>query len=168
MDRKGLLALAEYHAYANRRLFAVAEKMSPEQFATPGEYSHGSVQRMLRHMLGTEVGFLALCQGRVEQRAPESLSFAELRERFETTDQAMIDYICRLDAVELERTVEFAFSSGQPPLQLPVWQIMVQVFVHATHHRGELSIIMTALGFPLPTPDIIIQFVQESGQTWPF
>jgi uncharacterized damage-inducible protein DinB len=45
--------------------------------------------------------------------------------------------------------------------------LLAQAFVHSTHHRGELSIVLSHLGHPLPTLDIIIPFVTWSGQKWP-
>jgi uncharacterized damage-inducible protein DinB len=40
--------------------------------------------------------------------------------------------------------------------------------MHSTHHRGELSIVLTELGYPLPTLDIIVHFAEQSGQAWPW
>jgi uncharacterized damage-inducible protein DinB len=57
---------------------------------------------------------------------------------------------------------------GGQTLRLPVWQLLIQGFLSSTHHRGELSIVLTQLGHPLPTLDIIIHFVEQSGQTWPW
>jgi uncharacterized damage-inducible protein DinB len=45
--------------------------------------------------------------------------------------------------------------------------LMLQSLIHSVHHRGELSIVMTGLGHPLPTLDIILHFARESGQPWP-
>lgn len=36
------------------------------------------------------------------------------------------------------------------------------------HHRGELSVVCTGLGYPLPTMDIILHFINQSGQSSPF
>ena len=45
----------------------------------------------------------------------------------------------------------------QQPLQLTRWQMLAQSLIHSIHHRGELSIVMTGLGYPLPTLDPILQ-----------
>ena len=46
----------------------------------------------------------------------------------------------------------------------PVWQIVLQVYNHSMIHRGELSILLTELGHPLPNMDILIQFGEQTGQ----
>ncbi len=50
----------------------------------------------------------------------------------------------------------------------PMWQLLAQAFVHSTHHRAELAILLGQMGHPLPTLDIIIHFAKESGQEWPW
>lgn len=164
MDQDLLLALARYNAYANRLLFGVVQRLSQAEYQFESQRSHSSVEKMLRHMLGTERGFLALCQGRTVERAPQ-MTAAEAGAAFAAIDAEIIAYITGLSGEELE--CKTALILKEQPLELPVWQYLVQVFVHATHHRGELSILLTELGFPLPTMDIIIHFVEESGQTWP-
>ncbi|MDO9121852.1 MAG: DinB family protein, partial [Anaerolineaceae bacterium] len=57
---------------------------------------------------------------------------------------------------------------GEHPFKLARWQLLTQSLLHSAHHRGELSIVMTGLGHPLPTLDAIIAFIHESGQTWPW
>ena len=38
---------------------------------------------------------------------------------------------------------------------------------NSIHRRGELSIVLSGLGHPLPTLDIILHFFAQSGQEWP-
>ena len=37
-------------------------------------------------------------------------------------------------------------------------------FMHSAQHGGELSILLSALGYPLPIDDIIVRFTEERGQ----
>jgi len=74
-------------------------------------------------------------------------------------------FIQILADADLRREIDFQI--GSQPLHLPLWQMLLQAFVHSTHHRGELSIVLSQLGHPLPTLDIILPFVEWSGQTWP-
>ncbi len=67
---------------------------------------------------------------------------------------------------DLDRQVQVTLRGR--PFQFPMWQLLSQAFVHSTHHRGELSIVLTELGHPLPTLDIIVHFAKESGQAWPW
>jgi uncharacterized damage-inducible protein DinB len=75
-------------------------------------------------------------------------------------------YLQTVPSAELEEVIEI--SMGGKPLKLARWQMLAQSLISSVHHRGELSIVMTGLGYPLPTLDPILQFVKESGQEWPF
>lgn len=165
MQADTLTALAAYNAYANNLVFTSAEALGDEQFRRESGVSHSSVQRTLRHMLATERGFLGILRGVPAPRL-ELETLAEIREKFVETDADFEGYIAGLDAEETNREVLVDFDQIQ--LKLPVWKILLQVLLHATHHRGELSIIMTGLGCPLPTLDIIAQFAQQDGQEWPW
>ncbi|HEY9086952.1 MAG TPA: DinB family protein [Anaerolineaceae bacterium] len=165
MDQDVLLALTAYHAYANRLLFSRAQLLDEAQFTHESRLSHGSVQRMLRHILGVERGFLAMAQGQKAARL-ELTSFSEIRAALEAEDAALQAFVQGHAWEELCR--EAHFDLGQIQLTLPVWKALLQILVHSIHHRGELSILMTELGQPLPTPDIIVQFAEEGGQPWPW
>jgi uncharacterized damage-inducible protein DinB len=41
-----------------------------------------------------------------------------------------------------------------------------QASTHSTQHRAELGILLGQMGHSLPTQDIIIHFIKESGQSW--
>lgn len=165
MESKALAALAAYNTYANHLVLTRAATLDEEQFTRESGTSHSSVQRTLRHMLATERGFLGICRGAATPRL-ELETLAEIREKFAETDADFEGYVASLDAEETNREVLVDFDQIQ--LKLPVWKILLQVLAHATHHRGELSIIMTGLGCPLPTLDIIAQFAQQDGQQWPW
>lgn len=165
METAILAALATYNTYANNLVFNSAQGLDDEQFRRESGVSHSSVQRTLRHMLSTERGFLGICRGKPVERL-ELETLAEIRETFEATDADFAGYVAGLSAEDCSR--EVLVDLGQIQLRLPVWKILLQVLVHAAHHRGELSIIMTGLGCPLPTLDIIVQFAQQDGQQWPW
>ena len=66
----------------------------------------------------------------------------------------------------LQREMDVQF--GEFGFHLPLWQFLTENFVHAMIHRGELSVFLTQLGHPLPDMDILVPFIKDSGQEWPF
>ncbi len=164
MDRNGLLTLCDYNAYANALVLDVASRVRPEDLAKETSPSHGSVIRLLHHMLDVESFFLCMSRNQPpRRRAPTSL--ADLRQDWLALEDERRRFVADLSQPDLEQ--EYEISIGGNRLRFPVWQMLTQSLVHSTHHRGELSILLTELGHPLPTLDIILQFTQESGQTWP-
>ncbi len=160
-----LVSLYHYNHYANRLVLDSAARLPAEQLQAPGSPSHDTVFKLLRHMLACETAFLAYSQG-VEPQFSEPVSLEEIRSQWDSLAQQTSAYLAGLDEEDLllVRTVKW----DEDELHYPVWQLLLQGMLHATHHRGELSIVMTGLGQPLPTLDSILFFTAESGQTWPW
>ncbi len=158
-------ALYEYNHYANGLVLDTAAKLSPEELEYESSPSHHTVLRLLAHMWGVECNFLAACQG--EQfifKRPDSLE--DLRQRWEALFVQQQVYLKTLTEADLEAVLPVVIS--RQPFQFPRWQMLTQALVHSIHHRGELSIILTGFGYPLPNLDIIIPFAEQSGQPWPW
>jgi uncharacterized damage-inducible protein DinB len=166
MDRSALLVLHDYNTYANALVLKAAEALDETAFTARSSPSHGTVQGLLTHMARVEAGFLYSCSGPAVGKIAESPALAEIVEIFDLIAAARRSYLADIPAADLDEQI--TMSMGGKPLKLARWQLLAQSLVHSIHHRGELSIVMTALGQPLPTLDIILQFVNESGQEWPW
>jgi uncharacterized damage-inducible protein DinB len=167
MNPDGLLALYTYNAYANDIVLETAAHLAEDELTRQSSPSHGSVHALLVHMLECEAFFLSCCQGQPPagcDRAGLS-GVAGIRRCWSSLAQTQREFITALDENDLRREILLPFGEGQPHLSL--WQLLVQAFVHSTHHRGELSIVLSGLGRPLPTLDIILHFFAQSGQEWP-
>src|SRR5437016_4987066 len=55
--------LYDYSYWANRRLFAVIQHLTPEEFCRPVAGSYGSIRNTLVHVLSAEWGWLDRCGG---------------------------------------------------------------------------------------------------------
>ena len=167
INRDGLLALYTYNAYANRLVLDTVEKLTEEEFARECSPSHGSVHGLLAHMLAGEAFFLAHCQGQPFEIEPARLSSpADVRRYWSELEQEQHDTLTSLTEADLIREIQVELRDQ--PLVFAVWQLLLQALVHSIHHRGELSIVLTGLGHPLPTLDVILHFIKQSGQSWPF
>ncbi len=166
MNQGGLLTLYEYNQRAVTMVLDVADQLTEEEFDREVSPSHGSVRRLLVHSMATEANFLAACQGHNLDFEPNNFQKREeIRAYWDGLEHRVRSYIQNSDQEELRRELDVVIRGE--PLHLAVWQLLLQAFIHATHHRGELSIALSELDHPLPTLDIIIHFVEESGQSWP-
>lgn len=166
MNRQSLLTLYHYNQYANNLVLETVEKLSHREFTGEVIPIYPSIWALLLHMLGVETFFLACCRGETFQPPAELPSTpAALRAAWQTLDHSRQAYLNGVDEAVLAKLLPVQL--GEPLYQFTRWQILLQAYVHSSHHRGELSVLLTHLGQPLPTLDIIIQFAQESGQGWP-
>lgn len=166
LNRSGLIALHIYNVYANNLVLETAAGMSEDELSRASSPSHGSVINLLRHIFGCEYYFLILCMGtKPEEASTELPTLSTLREYFAALAERRAGYLNAVDEYELAAAITVQIGKGD--FTLPRWQLMAQSLIHSIHHRGELSIVMTELGYPLPTLDPILKYVNESGQVWP-
>ncbi len=166
IDSSILLAYNTYNGYANRLVLAAFYQLNEEERNRHCSPSHGSAAALLLHSLRAEAFFFTLCSGKPYPAllAGEPTP-AQLLEFTTQHTHAQHEYIRSLTETGLAREVDFDLK--EHAFRLPCWQLFMQAFVHSTHHRGELSIVLTSLGHPLPTLDIIIPLIEHSGQVWP-
>jgi uncharacterized damage-inducible protein DinB len=164
MNRDGLAALYEYDAYANRLVLDGLAQLSEDEFTRAPSPSRSTVRTLLLHSLEGEAWFLAMCQGRTFEQPdlPTLNDIGRFQGELEKEQRAFIATLSEND-LACEAPIEF----GGRPYHLPVWQLLVQAFLHATQHRAELGIVLGQMGHPLPTMDIIVHFMHQSGQPWP-
>lgn len=168
MRRDDVLSIVRFNVDANNVVLDTAALLDEEQFTREFSPSHGSIRQMLIHILGGDVFFPAVCRGETpDMAAIEALAtLADIRARFEQSAAEQIAYVESLDDAALLETVTISF--GEHDFVLPRWQVLMQQISHAHWHRGELSILLSELGFPLPTIDLMVHWIKASGQTWPF
>ena len=165
INQDGLLSLYTYNAYANKLVLDTIENLTENEFIQECSPSRGSVRGLLTHMLECEAFFLAQCQGRsIELDFAELSTLPSLRQYWSKLEQEQLDFIASLHEGEILRDIPVRIR--EQPLVFPMWQLLAQALIHSVHHRGELSIVLTELNHPLPTLDIILHFIKESGQNW--
>ncbi len=167
INRSALLALHDYNCYANNLVLDTAANMSEEELTRPGSPSHGTVKALLLHLLMCEYGFLVRCTGSPIEGSPddlESLDLNGIRALYEKVSALRKEYLDGISEEILAEVVDIHIK--QKPFRLARWQMLAQSLIHSVHHRGELSIVMTGLGYPLPTLDPILKYIRDSGQVW--
>ena len=160
--------LARQNAYANNILFRVASKLSREELEAAKSPSRESAYRLLVHLLSAEAYYLTQLRGGGRTISKEMMtSFGEIVRFAADHNDGFVDFVASLSDDDLTREVTIEFSD-KSQFRYLVWQVLTQVFLHSAQHRGELSIVLSELGHPLPIDDIIARFAKESGQPWPY
>jgi uncharacterized damage-inducible protein DinB len=167
MNTNILRDLFSYTDYANEMLLAETARLDAEDFTRDVSPSHGSVAQLLHHMLNVEGYFLLASQLRADEFVPQyGDTVDEITGHWRELSRSRSEYLSSMTVAELSEEIPLYF--GESPLMLPRYQLLLQSFTHSVHHRGELSIVLSGLGHPLPTLDSILYYVQSSGQEWPF
>lgn len=164
-----LQQLYEYHYWANNRYLTVAQTLSTEQLHHQHGQGWGSVQGTLIHMMNAERLWLHRWRGKPGELSPpfyelsDLPTVAALRERWSAIEQEMRAFIAQQTVEALHQEITYTSTLGQSYC-LTLWQMAAHMPNHATHHRGELATMFTALGVPHPEEEIVHYYLQQSGQ----
>lgn len=150
MDIRDILTLYDYNYWATRRILAAGVNVSPEQFQASTAHSFGSLRGTLVHILDSECGWRMLCQHQTltsfsnmkEEAFP---TFDVLKQRWNEEENAMRDYLARLNDQDMTNYVRYTLDSGQKRERV-LWHCLLHVVNHGTHHRSQAAAILTGHG----------------------
>ncbi len=157
MKHEDISLLFQYSDWANDRILAQAEAVSPPQLAAPNEIGWGSLRGALVHLMDAEYAWRVLLQEgkHVEWLQPEDFAdVAAIRARWGEERAAMWRYLNRLSDDDLRGTVTYKGSSRTYRRRL--WHCLAHVVNHGTQHRAECAAILTGFGHSPGDLDFIV------------
>ena len=156
---ENLQLLARYSQWVNQRLYDTCATLSAdERKRNRGVFFH-SIHGTWNHLLLGDRVWLARLQGRPVpyQRLDLELyaDFAELRSAQADCDQALLDWLQGLQADDLQRRIAFrSLSTGQDK-ELSVAIMLTTLLNHKTHHRGQITALLSQYGCDYGAIDFI-------------
>lgn len=143
-----------------RELMAHAEWANAVFFHAWGKSparDHEEMRRRVGHLLGVQAGFLVVLRGESPGGPHDGPppSFDELKARANWSHPGLNDFTASLDAASAARTVRIPWFPD-PPCVITVADAVVQVAMHAQHHRGQLMTRLKDLGGEPKNVDWII------------
>lgn len=140
MNIENFRQLADYNHWANRRLYAAALQMSEEQYRRPTGVFFGSLHGTLNHLLLTDRVWLKRLTGDGEH--PDRLDAILFANRSELARARMAEdaritrVIGGYAEADLGNILSYRTMAGRPQTQ-PLVEILLHLFNHQTHHRGQ-------------------------------
>lgn len=151
--------LAGYNRWANERLYQVCANLSDAGYRQDRGAFFGSIHNTLNHLLVVDRLWLGRIIGQptpeftgLDQILYEDL--ADLRTARSTEDERLISIVDDLDEVSLTASAEYRFVNGERATT-PRHHILLTLFNHQTHHRGQIHTMLTQAGQDVPGLDII-------------
>jgi len=158
--------MARFNRWANERLYeCVAGLPEAERRAERGAF-FGSIHRTLNHLLVVDRLWMARFEGTDAgiRTLDEVLydDFAGLRAAREAEDQRLIALVDRLAADDLTAPVAFRMMTAGGTHTTRRDYILITLYNHQTHHRGQVHALVTRAGVRPPPLDVIV-FLGEEG-----
>lgn len=153
-----LRVMAEYNLWMNERLYAIIGDMpEAERTADRGGF-FGSLHNTLDHILfGDRAGLARLTGGEIPAfpgRKPAFPVFADLRRERAAADAALLAFARSVDAESLRAPLTFYSAVYQRERSVPRWTLAVHLFNHQTHHRGQITDMLSRMGVDYGSTDL--------------
>ena len=158
--------LARYDVWATRTLFAHVDALPEADYRRNAGLFFKSVHGSLNHLLVAEqeAWFPRFARGvsnRIELGAELEPDRARLRERLVEAAQRWAPLIASMPAERFAGTLDYTTTRGVPQ-SLPFAATLAHVFNHGTHHRGQITAAITAMGHVCPELDLVRMLQAES------
>lgn len=158
-----LTRLYQYNAWANQRVLAAAESLSLEQLFSPQGHSWGTIHATLLHMLSAEWIWLQRWLGASPRTLLDPADFPNLdslRLRWSQVEQDQQRLVAVQTPDSLQIEISYTTTRGIAHHQA-LWQMMVHVPNHSTHHRGELAAMFALMNIPHQEDDMNHYFLGQ-------
>lgn len=160
------LQLARYNVWATERLLAALEPVTEFDYRRDLRLFFKSIHGTLNHLVVGEhlVWHRRFARGespKVEldmEIEPERDRLAQAVKGGARTWEPLIK---SWPAERFDEQITYTNLSGQA-VNLPFAATLAHVFNHGTHHRGQISAALTALGQPAPDLDMVVLLQQAS------
>ena len=158
--------MARFNAWANDRLYGCVAGISDQAYREDRKAYFGSIHTTLNHLL--VVDRLWTCRLKETDHGIKSLEqilyddFESLRAARKTEDQALVDLVDGLSEEELQSPVTYRRMIGDGAHTTRRDHILITLYNHQTHHRGQVHAMLTPQGIDPPPLDVIY-LLEELG-----
>jgi len=152
----------DYTSWATARLLAAARELTQEELTRDFGSADKSVLGTLAHIFAADRVWLDRIEGRARATFSDSSDqdLALLQREWPVLYQRWKVWAEKLTDASLNQICSYNDYKGRPH-QTPLWQIGLHVVNHATHHRGQVSGFLRALGKVPPPLDLILYYREK-------
>lgn len=171
MSSEWLGALARYNTWMNDKIYAAAARLTDEERKQDRGAFFKSIHGTLNHLLVADRIWL----GRFKSTPCESgcigpggirsldqelfADFAELHRGRKQSDEELLQWVSELTPERLAAPLVFVRLGQQ--LEFPLWGTVAHVFNHQTHHRGQVTTLLSQHGVDPGVTDLFAMLRDE-------
>ena len=143
----------------NEKLYSICAELSDDERKAETGAFFGSIHGTLNHLLLGDRVWMGRFTGNpfsVNSLDRELYSdFSELRFERESTDEDIENWASQLTDDVLGGTLEYTSIVNPKPRSDKMWVCVAHFFNHQTHHRGQLTALVSQLGKDYGVTDLI-------------
>ena len=152
------VAMAQYNAWMNERLYALCAKLPDDERRRDRGAFFGSIHATLNHVVYADLAFLSRFTGDPPQ-VPELgvdlyPDFGSLRRVRSTLDVRLCEWAATLHDDWLRESLTYVSKVDGRTRTVPRWVLVAHVFNHQTHHRGQVTTLLSQMGHDIGSTDL--------------
>jgi uncharacterized damage-inducible protein DinB len=144
------VTMADYNQWMNQQLYALCAEIPDETRKADTGAFFKSIHGTLNHLLYGDRAWM----GRFTQRSFELPkigqdlydNFDELRRARDAMDHEICDWAHTLSSDWLSQSFRYTSAVDGKTHVRPAWLLVTHLFNHQTHHRGQLTTLLSQLG----------------------
>lgn len=158
--------MARFNGWVNKKLYGCVAGLSDADYRKDRQAYFGSIHNTLNHLLVVDRAWTGRIKGidhgltSLKQILHDD--FDSLRAAREAEDAALIELTDGLSDEELLRPVTYSFMGGGGSHTNRCDHILITLFNHQTHHRGQIHAMLTQQNVNPPALDVI-NYLAEAG-----
>lgn len=167
MNKSHFQMLARYGAWANQRLIEACKAISPDDYFAERGAFFGSLHGTLNHILvGDRIWFGRITgndSGLSQLDAQLFDTLEGLIAARESEDQRIIQVIDDMSEETLRGKLTYQTIVNPDTVVTPMGEVLIHVFNHATHHRGQAHTLLSQVPINPPSLDIIYYLREQAS-----
>jgi uncharacterized damage-inducible protein DinB len=158
IDTKYCLLMAEYNVWMNAKVYAACSTLPREALFEDRGAFFRSIYLTLNHIAYADMAFLSRFTGEPPTVPPlgEDLfgGFAALRAERERLDRRILDWAPTLTFEWLNLPLTYVSKVDGRERSVPRWALVSHLFNHQTHHRGQVTALLSQQNVDVGATDI--------------
>jgi uncharacterized damage-inducible protein DinB len=151
--------MASYNSWMNGKVYDTAGRLPAEEIERDRGAFFKSILGTLNHLLFADLVWVGrFKEGRSRVSDKTKLlheEFGALRSARETLDAEIQDWAAGLDEAWLAQNLTFQTLDGTAAFNFPAWIMVTHMFNHQTHHRGQITTLLTQAGQDVGVTDYL-------------
>ncbi len=160
-----LLTHIDYTRWASGRLTEAAAKLSPEELTRDFGTADKHVLGTLVHVFAADRIWMARIAGSVPARfidLERDMHLSVLQNDWPPLLDQWTAWISGLSDAAIAANIAYKDIKGNA-YETPAWQIILHVVNHGTHHRGQVSGFLRAMGHVPPPLDLMAYYREKAA-----
>jgi uncharacterized damage-inducible protein DinB len=153
--------MADYNGWMNERLYTICASLTDDERKRDRGAFFKSIHSTLNHILWADRVWMTRLGGQ-RYGAPGPLGtdvfadFDELREARASLDADISRWAASLTEEQLNAPYTFVSSVLNITRVQPTWSFVAHMFNHQTHHRGQLTTLLSQAGIEPGVTDVLL------------